>query len=121
MHDNLPQASHLSKGHCVPCEGGVDPLTRKEFAPYLDIVKDWTVAADEKSIERDFKFKDFKQALSFVNSAGEIAESEGHHPDLFIHGWNKVRVTLSTHAIKGLSINDFVVASKIDLIPQPTQ
>lgn len=121
MKQNLIPANHLSKGHCVPCEGGVDPLTPKEFAPYLEIVKDWKVAADEKSVERNFRFKDFKQALAFVNKMGEIAESEGHHPDINLHGWNKVRVTLSTHAIKGLSINDFVVASKIDLILQPTQ
>ncbi len=121
MKQDLIPASHLSKGHCVPCEGGVDPLTSAEFAPYLEIVKDWVVASDEKSIERNFKFKDFKQALTFVNKIGEIAESEGHHPDINLHGWNKVGVTLSTHAIKGLSINDFVVASKIDLIPAPTQ
>ena len=121
MKQDLIPANHLSKGHCVPCEGGVDPLTRAEFAPYLEIIKEWTVATDEKSITRDFKFKDFKSALEFVNKVGEIAEGEGHHPDINLHGWNKVRVALSTHAIKGLSINDFVVASKIDLIPQPTQ
>ncbi len=121
MKQDLIPANHLSKGHCVPCEGGVDPLTRTEFAPYLEIVKDWTVADDEKSLERDYKFKDFKETLAFVNKTGEIAESEGHHPDIYLHGWNKVRVTLSTHAIKGLSINDFVVASKIDLIPLPIQ
>ncbi len=121
MNQDLIPANHLSKGHCVPCEGGVDPLTRAEFAPYLEIVKSWTVASDEKSIECNFKFKNFVQALEFVNRIGAIAESEGHHPDIFLHGWNKVRVTLSTHAIKGLSINDFVVASKIDLLLQPTQ
>lgn len=121
MKQDLIPANHLSKGHCMPCEGGVDPLIRGEFAPYLEIVKDWTVATDEKSIERNFKFKDFKQALAFINKVGEIAESESHHPDINLHGWNMVRITLSTHAIKGLSINDFVVASKIDLIPQPTQ
>ncbi len=121
MKQDLIPASHLSKGHCVPCEGGVDPLTRTEFAPYLEIVTDWIVAKDEKSIERNFKFKDFKNALAFVNEIGVIAESEGHHPDINLHGWNKVGVTLSTHAIKGLSINDFVVASKIDLILQTTQ
>jgi len=121
MTQDLIPANHLSKGHCVPCEGGVEPLTRKEFEPYLEIIKDWMVAADEKSIERNFKFKDFKEALTFVNKVGEIAEAEGHHPDINLYGWNKVCVTLSTHAIKGLSINDFVVASKIDLIHLPTQ
>lgn len=121
MKQDLIPANHLSKGHCVPCEGGVDPLTHNDFAPYLEIVKEWLVSNDEKTIKRSFKFKDFKQALEFVNKIGEIGETEGHHPDINLHGWNKVEVTLSTHAIKGLSINDFVVASKIDLIPQPTQ
>lgn len=121
MKQDLIPANHLSKGHCVPCEGGVEPLTRVEFTPYLEIVKDWDVSEDEKMVERNFKFKDFKQALLFINKVGEIAESEGHHPDINLHGWNKVKISLSTHAIKGLSINDFVIASKIDLIPASTQ
>lgn len=110
------EPSQLSKHHCVPCEGGVDPLTPKDFAPYMEITKDWVVASDDKSISREFKFKDFNEAISFINNVAEIAESEGHHPDLNLHNWNKVTVTLSTHAIKGLSVNDFVVASKIDLL-----
>lgn len=110
------EPSKLSKHHCVPCEGGVDPLTPRQFAPYMEITKDWTVASDNKSISREFKFKDFKEALAFINRVGEIAESEGHHPDINLHGWNKVTIILSTHAIKGLSVNDFVLASKIDLL-----
>ena len=113
--------SHLSQHHCVPCEGGLDPLTRKEFAPYLEIVKEWEVSSDEKEIVREFKLKDFKTALEFINKIGEIAEAEGHHPDINLHRWNNVKISLSTHAVKGLSVNDFVVASKIDLIPLPTQ
>lgn len=108
------EPSQLSKHHCVPCEGGVDPLTPAQFAPYMEITKDWTVAPDAKSISREFVFKDFKEALAFVVSVGEIAEAEGHHPDINIHGWNKVLFTLSTHAIQGLSVNDFVLAAKID-------
>ena len=114
------QPSHLAQHHCVPCEGGVDPLTRKEFAPYLEIVKDWKVASDEKAISREFKLKDFKKALEFVNMIGDIAEKEGHHPDILLYEWNKVGITLTTHAVKGLSVNDFVLASKIDLIPLST-
>lgn len=110
------EPSQLSKHHCVPCEGGVDPLTPHDFAPYMEITKDWVVAADDKSISREFKWKDFKEAISFINNVAEIAESEGHHPDINLHNWNKVTVTLSTHAIKGLSVNDFVVASKVDLL-----
>lgn len=98
---------------CAPCEGGVDALTRKEFSVYLDQVSKWEII-DDKLMERQFEFKDFPEALKFVNLAGEIAEEEGHHPDLLIHGWNNVKVSLFTHAIGGLSINDFVVASKID-------
>ena len=65
---------------------------------------------------KEFKFKDFKEALNFVNKVGEKAEQENHHPNIYLYGWNKVRITLTTHAIKGLSINDFILASKIDRI-----
>ena len=105
----------LTEKRCAPCEGGVDPMTRPDFEVYLEQVSEWSVI-DDKSIERTFELKDFMEALEFVNKAGDIAEEEGHHPDLFIHSWNKVKVTLWTHAIGGLSINDFVVASKIDRI-----
>jgi 4a-hydroxytetrahydrobiopterin dehydratase len=103
----------LTNQKCVPCEGGVDPLTRSEFEQYLEQVSDWTVLND-RALEREFTFADFKKALAFINNAGDIAESEGHHPDIYLHGWNKVRLTLTTHAIGGLSINDFVLAAKID-------
>ena len=105
----------LTEKRCVPCEGGVDPMTRADFEVYLEQVSEWDII-DDKKLERTFEFTNFKQALAFVNAAGEIAEEEGHHPDLFIHNWNKVKVTLWTHAIGGLSINDFVLASKIDRI-----
>ncbi len=106
---------NLSQKRCVPCEGGIDPLTRDQFEVYLEQLPDWTVL-DDKSIERELRFKDFVEAMAWVNKVAEIAEDEGHHPDIYIHGWNKVRITLWTHAIGGLSINDFVVASKIDRI-----
>lgn len=105
----------LGEKKCVPCEGGVDPLTRKDFEGYLEQLPLWSVDGD-KYIHREFQFKDFVEALSFVNKVGEIAEDEGHHPDILIHGWNKVKITLWTHAINGLSINDFVMAVKIDQI-----
>ena len=105
----------LSDKKCEPCEGGVDPLTPKDYEPYLEQVAEWTIR-DEKFIEREFQFKDFVEAMKWVNKVGEIAEEEGHHPDIFIHGWNNVKITLWTHAINGLSINDFVVATKIDRI-----
>ena len=106
----------LTEKHCVPCEGGVDPLTRDQFEVYLEQLSKWNVIENDKKIERQFEFKDFPGALEFVNKVGAIAEEEGHHPDIYVHDWNKVRITLWTHAIGGLSINDFVVASKVDRI-----
>lgn len=106
----------LTKKHCVPCEGGVEPMTRTEFEPYLEQVADWRFIENDKKMERDFQFKDFPQAMKFVNKLADIAEEEGHHPDILIHGWNKVRITLWTHAIGGLSINDFILATKTDRI-----
>jgi 4a-hydroxytetrahydrobiopterin dehydratase len=107
--------NNLVNKKCVPCEGGIEPLKRPEFEQYLDQVKDWKVL-DDKELEREFTFKNFNQALEFVNKVGKIAEDEGHHPDFWIHHWKNVRLNLTTHAIGGLSINDFVMASKIDQI-----
>ena len=105
----------LNQQKCVPCEGGVDPMTRKEFAVYLEMIdSNWKVIEKDTVLQREFEFKDFAANLKFVNRVGAIAEKEGHHPDMNIHGWNKLTITLSTHAIKGLSINDFVLASKVD-------
>ncbi len=105
----------LSEKKCVPCEGSVDPLTPDEYKPYLDMVEHWTVI-DDKRIEREFSFQNFAGALAFVNEIGKIAEEEGHHPDIFLHDYKKVKASLWTHAIGGLSINDFIMASKIDRI-----
>lgn len=103
----------LTSQKCVPCEGGTKPLTQKEIEPYLTNVKDWKVKDEGKKIEKKFRFKDFKQALAFVNQIGEIAEKEGHHPDIDF-GWGYAEIELSTHAIGGLSVNDFILAAKID-------
>ncbi len=101
---------------CVPCEGGVDPMTKMDAESMRDFhVKDWEISDDAKHISKKFKFKDFKDALEFVNKVGAIAESEGHHPDIEL-GWGKVNITLTTHAIGGLSQNDFIVAAKINVI-----
>ncbi len=108
-------ADDLAHKRCEPCEGGVDPLTRQQFEPYLEQVSNWAAVGDKK-LEREFRFEDFRKALGFVNAVGDIAEEEGHHPDILIYGWNKVKITLWTHAIDGLSINDFILATKIDRI-----
>lgn len=103
----------LIQQKCVPCEGNVKSMTREQFGHYLPMVPEWTVIEDKK-IERDFKFKNFKEAIAFINKVADIAEAEGHHPDISLHNWNKVRFTLWTHAIKGLFLNDFILAAKID-------
>jgi len=100
---------------CTACEGGVKPLTSQDFHPLLEQVPLWKVI-NGKQIEREFQFKNFKTALAFVNTVAKIAEKEKHHPNLFLHGWNKVRLTLYTHAIGGLSKNDFIVAAKVDVL-----
>jgi 4a-hydroxytetrahydrobiopterin dehydratase len=101
----------LSDRKCVPCEGGVPKLTAEETERYLGQVSGWT-AADDK-IHKTWTLGDFAEAMAFVNRMAEVAENEGHHPDFCVH-WNRVDVTIWTHAIGGLSENDFILASKID-------
>jgi len=100
---------------CVPCEGGVTALTADQVAAMLKEVPGWELANAGKAIHRKFTFKNFKQALAFVNKVGDIAESEGHHPDITF-GWGYADILLWTHAIGGLHENDFIVASKINLL-----
>src|SRR5690348_1386879 len=112
--------SDLTHQKCVPCEGGTKPLTLSEFQIYLDSVKNWEVINDEKAITKTFTLKNFSGAVDFINKIKDIAESEGHHPDLNLHDYKQLTVTLSTHAINGLSINDFILAAKIDqIVPKP--
>lgn len=107
----------LTQKKCQACEGGVDPLTPQDTKDFLkQLNKSWNIVNNHE-LERNFKFPDFKSALAFTNKVGDIAESEGHHPDIFL-SWGKVRITLFTHAIDGLSVNDFIVAAKIDKILQ---
>ena len=102
----------LSEKTCVPCRGGVPPLTTDEIRPLQAQVKDWAVV-NNHHIEREFKFPDFKRALDFVNKVGDIAEEQGHHPDICL-GWGKVQVKVWTHKIDGLTESDFILAAKID-------
>ncbi len=106
--------SDLQNRKCVPCEGGVDPLTLEEIQLYMQSISGWTLSDDVKKISREYEFLDFTGALTFVNKVGEIAEKEGHHPDILLHNWNKVQIILYTHAINGLHMNDFVIAVKIN-------
>ncbi|MBI3459004.1 4a-hydroxytetrahydrobiopterin dehydratase [Candidatus Azambacteria bacterium] len=104
----------LNSKKCLPCEGGVAPLTPDAIQTYSTEVKDWTVTEDSKKIRREFIFKNFVSALEFVNKVADLAEQENHHPDIHIF-YNKVVLELWTHAIGGLSENDFIVAAKIDV------
>ncbi len=100
---------------CIPCEGGTAPLNRAEAEEYLDQVSGWEFARQGKGITKSFEFPDFKSAMAFANQIGTLAEEEGHHPDLTV-AWGKVGVSLTTHAIGGLSENDFILAAKVDAL-----
>ena len=106
----------LLKKKCVPCEGGVVPFNISEIHKYQKKVDGWDVIKNNKGIfflEKKFKFKNFLESQNFVNLVGKISEEEGHHPDL-LFGWGYAKVTITTHAIEGLSENDFILAAKID-------
>src|SRR3990172_1256975 len=104
----------LAKKHCVPSEDGVDPYTKEQAQDYLKATPDWEILDETPmKIQRKFVFKDFKQAIEFVNKVAEITNSEDHHPDINLHNYKKVDITLYTHAIGGLSENDYIMAAKI--------
>lgn len=103
---------HLADKTCVPCRGGVPALHGADLLPLSAQVPNWTVV-EEHHLHRTFGFPDFRQALSFTNRVGELAEEQGHHPDLCL-GWGKVEVSIWTHKINGLTESDFVLAAKID-------
>lgn len=103
----------LRAKHCVPCEGGVPKLGPADVALFAPEVPAWTVRDDK--LHRTFTFKNFIEAMGFVNRMAEVAEAEGHHPDFTVH-YKEVQVTIWTHAIGGLSENDFILAAKIDAL-----
>lgn len=104
----------LTTKKCIPCEAGTPPLTPDHIAAIAPQVPDWKIL-ENKKLSREFKFKNFKEVMVFVNHVADIAESEGHHPDIYIF-YNLVRLELSTHAIGGLSENDFILAAKTQSI-----
>ncbi len=105
----------LVRMKCIPCEGGVKPMGAAEARKRLKSIKGWKLERN-RYISKEFRMEDFRQAMKLVNKAAAIAEKEGHHPDISIYGYKNVRFTLSTHAIDGLSVNDFIIAAKIDSI-----
>ena len=108
--------SDLADKKCIPCEGGIPSFNLKEIHKYLKKVDGWDVeSVDQKDfyITKNFKFDNFLESQSFVNKVGEIAEQEGHHPDIWF-GWGYAKIKIQTHAINGLHESDFVLAAKID-------
>ncbi|RJQ72231.1 MAG: 4a-hydroxytetrahydrobiopterin dehydratase [Desulfobacteraceae bacterium] len=105
--------TELAKKECVPCKGGVPPLKGKELDElYSQLGADWKIV-DSHHLEKEFKFKNFRQALDFTNRVGELAEAQGHHPDIYLT-WGKVKMTIWTHKIDGLTESDFVFAAKVE-------
>jgi 4a-hydroxytetrahydrobiopterin dehydratase len=107
----------LAGKHCVPCEGGVPSLTPQQVQELLPAVPGWSLSADGKRLRREWKVQDFTAGLDFFRRVGELAEAEDHHPDLHLTGYRNVALELSTHAIGGLSENDFILAAKINMVP----
>ena len=112
----MAETCSLAERKCVPCEGGVPPLSEERSRALLaELEEGW--ALEEGKLVRSFKFRSFLEAIAFVNRIAPIAEEEGHHPGITIN-YNRVRLQLFTHAIKGLSDNDFILAAKIERIPR---
>jgi len=107
-------AEELADKKCVPCRGGVPALKGKELEALHSAVPAWSVV-NEHHITRTYTFPDFKRALDFVNRVGELAEEQGHHPDILL-AWGEAGITLWTHKIDGLTESDFIMAAKIDRI-----
>ena len=111
-----PTTETLRRKKCLPCEGGIAPIGPEDAIDYLKATPHWTLADDSKSISRKINCKNFVQSMGLLNKIADVAESEQHHPDLHLTGYRHVRVELTTHAIGGLSENDFIIAAKIDAI-----
>jgi 4a-hydroxytetrahydrobiopterin dehydratase len=109
--------SNLAAKMCVPCRGGTLPLKGEDLSALQKQVDGWNIV-EEHHITKVFKFSDFRGALKFVNRVGELAEEQGHHPDIFL-AWGRVEITTWTHKINGLTESDFILASKIDQLYNP--
>ncbi len=105
--------SGLAAKQCVPCKGGVPPLQGEDLAKLLDQVGGGWRVVDEHNLEKEYKFDDFVQALGFTNRVGNLAEEQGHHPDIYL-AWGKVKLQIWTHKINGLTESDFIFAAKAD-------
>lgn len=106
--------NNLTSKKCVPCEGGTPPLTGDKVNKLLTQVPNW--ALEEGKLVRRFKYNNFKEAIAFVNKVADLAESENHHPNISVFGFRNVKLTFYTHAINGLSENDFIMAAKVNTL-----
>ena len=108
----------LTKKKCVPCEGGVPAASREKALEILDGLKEWSLSADARSIRAQYVMKNFGAAIRLVNDLARLAEDENHHPDIHLTGYRNLAIELSTHAIGGLSQNDFILAAKSASCPK---
>jgi 4a-hydroxytetrahydrobiopterin dehydratase len=110
-------ATELTHKRCKACEGGVPALSSEQVYEHLRALPQWRRSDDGRSIRREWRVKDFPTALDFFARVGQVAETEDHHPDLHLTGYRNVAIELSTHAVGGLTENDFILAAKIDQLP----
>jgi len=113
-----PTMEELKQRRCQPCEGGVQPFSRQQAEDYLTNLQGWELSEDGRSIRRTYTMRWFMDAIELIQKIAEIAEEEQHHPDLHLTGYRRLTVELSTHAIGGLSENDFILAAKIEALPK---
>jgi|SRR5436190_7232732 len=109
--------SDLRKKHCASCESGMPALSKAEARKSMEALPEWEMAPDGKRIRREWRVKDFESGLKFIQNVGELAENEGHHPDLHLVNFRDLALELSTHAVGGLTENDLILAAKIDELP----
>jgi len=113
MNESGPEQCSLSDKRCVPCAGGIKPLKGAAITELLEQLPDGWDVIEEHHLKKTFKFKNFEEALDYVNAAGALAEEQGHHPDIFL-AWGKVKLKVWTHKINGLHESDFIFAAKAD-------
>jgi 4a-hydroxytetrahydrobiopterin dehydratase len=116
MSNTIKTACDLAAGKCVPCEGGVPKLTPAEAEAQVAALPLWRLTHDASRIRRDFKLPDFRSAIRLFNNVAALAEKEQHHPDLHLEGYRRAWIEIHTHAVGGLSENDFILAAKIDAV-----
>jgi 4a-hydroxytetrahydrobiopterin dehydratase len=113
-----PTTPHeLANKRCVPCEGGVPALSTEEAEELIRSVEGWTISPDSQQISRSWTVKNFMAGIDFFNNVAALAEEEGHHPDLHLEGYRQVTIVVWTHAVGGLTENDFILAAKINQLP----